>query len=232
VVPLDTVNVVTANKTLVVLDKTNHQLWQADLSYDLPSLPGAEPGQAGPFGQGPCVEHKGGLYVFDQGELVAYDLATGARRWGLPSIGIAGIFFDDQDNLYVNTTTAGLDTLRYSRQIDISQPVHPVAFKIDSRTGKTLWTQHTPGMIHYVSGKFVYALESYMPPDEEELTRPLVQTGLETPPYLRITRINPETGRTLWEHFQQRGPVDVRFDKNRIRLVFKKEVQALKFLSF
>ena len=83
-----------------------------------------------------------------------------------------------------------------------------------------------------MSGKFVYCVQSYMPEDEEVLTRPLVQTGMETPAYLRITRINPKTGADMWEHFEQRAPVDVRFDNNRIRLVFKKEVQALKFLSF
>ncbi len=232
VVPLQSVNVVTANKTLVVLDKTNHKLWQATHSYNIPSTAGAEEGESGFYGQGPCVEHKGGLYVCDQGGLVAYDLATGARRWGLPSVGIAGIFFDDQNNLYVNTTTAGLDAIKYSRQIDISQKVRPVVFKIDSRTGKTLWTAHTPSLISYVSGKFVYCVQSYMPEDEEVLTRPLVQTGMETPAYLRITRINPKTGADMWEHFEQRAPVDVRFDNNRIRLVFKKEVQALKFLSF
>ena len=34
------------------------------------------------------------------------------------------------------------------------------------------------------------------------------------------------------EHFQQRAPMDVRFDKNTIRLVFKKEVQVLRSVSF
>jgi hypothetical protein len=34
----------------------------------------------------------------------------------------------------------------------------------------------------------------------------------------------------MWEHFQQRAPLDVRFDRNTIRLVFKKEVQVLRTL--
>jgi hypothetical protein len=230
--PLETVNVVTANKLIVVLDKANNKLWQSTLSYNVNPNLGAGEGQTGLYGQGPCVEHKGGLYLFDQGELVAFDLATGGRRWGLPSIGIAGMFFDDQDNIYVNSTTAGLDAIKYSRQIDISQKVRPVVFKIQSRTGKTLWTQHPGGMISYVAGKFVYTVQSYMPEEPDEDGPPPVETGFETPPSLRITRLNPRTGSALWEHFQERAPLDVRFDKNRLRLVFKKEVQVLKYLSF
>jgi hypothetical protein len=230
--PLRTVNVVSANKLIIVLDKANNKLWQSTLSYNVNPNLGAGQGENGLYGQGPCVEHKGGLYLFDQGGLVAFDLATGARRWGLPSIGIAGVFFDDQDNIYVNSTTAGLDSIKYSRQIDISQNARPVVFKINSRTGKTVWTQHPGGMISYVSGKFAYAVQSYMPEEPDEDGPAPVETGFEASPYLRITRLNPRTGSALWEHFQQRAPLDVQFDENRIRLVFKKEVQVLKYLSF
>jgi hypothetical protein len=230
--PLQTVNVVAANKMIIVLDKANDRLWQSTLSYNVNPNLGAGQGENGLYGQGPCVEHKGGLYVFDQGGLVAFDLAAGARRWGLPSIGIAGVFFDDEDNIYVNSTTASLDSIKYSRQIDISQNAHPVVFKINSRTGKTLWTQHPGGMLSYVSGKFAYTVQSYMPEEPDEDGPAPVETGFEASPYFRITRLNPRTGSALWEHFQQRAPLDVQFDRNRIRLVFKKEVQVLKYLSF
>ena len=232
--PLETVTVVTACKLVVVLDKAYNQLWQSTLSYSVNPNLGAGEGETGLFGQGPCVEHNGGLFLFDQGELVAFDLATGARRWGLPSIGIAGMFFDDQDNIYVNSTTAGLDSIKYSRQIDISQNARPVVFKLQSRTGKTLWTQHPAGMISYVSGKFVYAVQSYMPEEPDEDGPAPVETGFETRAFMRIARLDPRTGAALWEYQdpKPRAPLDVQFDKNRIRLVFKKEVQVLKYLSF
>jgi hypothetical protein len=35
----------------------------------------------------------------------------------------------------------------------------------------------------------------------------------------------------MWEHFQQRAPVDIEFNHNVVRIVFKKEVQVLKFPS-
>ncbi len=87
-------------------------------------------------------------------------------------------------------------------------------------------------MISYVSGKFVYTVQSYVPEEPDEDGPAPVETGFETPPSLRITRLNPRTGSALWEHFQERAPLDVQFDKNRIRLVFKREVQVLKYLSF
>ncbi|HWQ91948.1 MAG TPA: hypothetical protein VN673_09775, partial [Clostridia bacterium] len=77
----------------------------------------------------------------------------------------------------------------------------------------------------------VYTLQSYMP-YEPDLDDEVIDDGPSTPPYMRIRRINPRNGSEMWEHFQQRAPLDVQFDKNSIRLVFKKEVQVLKFLSF
>ena len=55
---------------------------------------------------------------------------------------------------------------------------------------------------------------------------------LEKPPYLRIARIDPKAGRELWVHEQDRCPVDVQFDQNTIELIFKREVQVLKYLAW
>ena len=35
----------------------------------------------------------------------------------------------------------------------------------------------------------------------------------------------------MWDYYQARAPLDVQFNGNMIELVFKKEVQVLKFLS-
>jgi hypothetical protein len=151
----------------------------------------------------------------------------------VPSVGIAGLFFDDQGMLYVNTTTAGPQGLRFSRQIDISAKTSDVVLKLDPRTGKTLWSAEPGGLACYVSGKFIYTMRAYMPDDEDEDGNPYQpETGFDTLPFLKLKRLNPKNGREMWEHFQQRGPLDVQFDKNVIRLVFKKEVQVLKFLTF
>jgi hypothetical protein len=230
--PQKTVNVLTANKRLIVFDQSNRKLWESSLNYNVTGGPGAAPNGDPAYGQGPCVEHKDGLYVFDEGVLTAFDRATGNVRWRLPSVGIAGLFFDDKDMLYVNTTTASPERIKYSRQIDISQKAVSVVMKIDSRSGKTLWTAQPGGLVAYVSGPYVYSVQSYQPQDEEDENPYVPDTGFETPPYLRIKRLNPKTGREMWEHFQQRAPVGVGFDRNRIALVFKKEVQVLRCLAF
>src|SRR5207302_1049268 len=121
ILPLQTVNVVAANKTIMVFDKANNPLWKSLLNYNLGEGFGLMDRQEGLYGQGPCVERKGSLYVFDQGVLTAFDLATGNVRWRLPSVGITGLFFDDQEMMYVNTTTADPESIRYSRQIDVTQ---------------------------------------------------------------------------------------------------------------
>jgi hypothetical protein len=229
--PLDSVNVLAANKSILVFDKSNKLLWKAGLNYNVSGDLSSLEAENATYGQGPCVEHKGGLYVFDEGVLTAFDLATGNARWRLPSVGITGIFFDDHDMMYVNTTTAGPDSIRYSRQIDVSQQTGAVVLKLDSKSGKVLWNAELGGLINYVSGKYLFTVKMYQPYERDEEELKSIQEEYQAPPYLRIKRIDPRTGREMWEHFQQRAPLDIQFDKNTIRLVFRKEVQVLRFLA-
>lgn len=224
---LKTVNVLAAGKTLIVFDKTNKKLWQAALTYNVAGGAGAADEESSSFGEGPCVERGDTLYVFDQAVLTAFDMATGNARWRLPSVGVVGLFFDDQGMLYVNTTTADPENIKYSRQIDITQKIDAILLKIDPQTGRTLWSVKPGGFISYLSGKFIYTVQFYDPGDEEASP-----TGIQLPAYMRLRRISPSDGRVLWEHDQERAPLDVRFKGNSIQIVFKKEVQVLKFLSF
>jgi outer membrane protein assembly factor BamB len=227
--PLTTVNVLAANKTLLVLDKSNKQLWQSPLTHNVSrGLAALEPEHA-PYGLGPCVERKDALYVFDEGVLTAFDKEKGTVRWRLPSVGISGLFFDDQGMIYVNSTTASPDTIKYSNQIDITRKASPVVMKIDPRAGKGLWTAHVGGLINYVSGPFIYTMQSYQADDDDSDLSMDAMLGRES--FLSIKRINPKNGHLIWEHTQKRVPLDVQFDRNTIRLVFRKEVQVLRFLA-
>lgn len=235
--PLTTVNAIVAGRSLVVLDKSNKQKWQSTLNY--PVLGGG----GGTFddddeaeehgGLGPLVERGDTLYLFDQGVLSAFEVATGNARWRLPSVGVSGIFFDDAGMIYVNTTTASPDNIKYSKQIDVGDRINPVVLKLDPKTGKELWKQTLSGNISYLAGQYIYSV-AYTGPrdDDDEINPDLAALGLEKRPYLRIRRINSKNGRILWEHFQQRGPLNVQIDRNTIQLVFKREVQVLKYLSF
>jgi outer membrane protein assembly factor BamB len=167
--------------------------------------------------------------VFDAGVLTAFELKTGNVRWRLPSVGITGLFFDDQGMMFVNSTTASPESIKFSHQININQKSVSAVLKVNPANGKILWTAQPGGLVNYVAGKFIYTVQSFAPEEEED--NPYRQeTGFEAQPYLRIQRLNPRNGHPMWEHFQQRAPLDVWFDKNLIHLVFKKEVQVLKTL--
>ena len=180
----------------------------------------------------PCVEHEDTLYVFDQGVLSAFDLATGNARWRVPSVGVSRIFFDDKGALYANTTTATPDNIRFARQIDVNDKINPVIMKVDAKTGKILWQLQRKGQLNYVSGKFLYSIEVQHGDEYEEIDD-LTKIGqaLHGAPHIFIWRINPKNGGVMWEHYQERPPLDVQFDKNRIEMLFKKELQELKYFS-
>ncbi|HOX58223.1 MAG TPA: PQQ-binding-like beta-propeller repeat protein [Candidatus Paceibacterota bacterium] len=229
--PLTTVNVLAANKMVLVLDKANKKLWQSPLSYNVRGGYGGLEGDDAPNGVGPCVERKGTLYVIDEGVLTAFDLATGQARWRLPSIGIMGLFFDEQGMIYANTTTAGPDALKYPNQIDITRKDSSLVLKLEPRTGKVLWKADLGGVLNYLSGQYIYSTRAYQADLGEEGEAYTADSIAGRSSFLSIKRINPKNGRVMWEHCQDRAPLDVRFDQNTIRLVFRKEVQVLRFLS-
>jgi hypothetical protein len=230
--PLKTVNVLAAGKTLIVFDKANKKLWLAPLTYNVPAGNGAVNGETSPFGAGPCVEQGDTVYVFDQAVLTAFDLATGNARWRVPTVGVVGLFSDDHGMLYVNTTTADPENIRYSRQIDITQKIQADLLKIDPRTGKILWNVQPGGFISYLSGNFIYTVQIYNP--SKEKTKMADVAGITpNPPHIWIRRINPKNGQVIWVYYQaDKGPtLDVQFKANSIELVFAKEVEVLKYLS-
>jgi len=231
--PQSTVNVLIAGKYVFVFDLENKLKWQTTLNF--PVAGGGtflDPDQAEQSGLGPVVERDRTLFIYDQGVLSAFDLVTGNARWRLPSVGIAGMYFDDAGMIYLNTTTAGLDKIKYSRQIDVNDRTGDVVLKLDSRTGKELWKYADGGRIAYLSGKYIYTV-SYVPPldDDEAVDENMAALGLSTKPYLRLRRINPRTGRSMWDYYEPRGALDVVVHKNSFQIVLKKEVEVLKFLS-
>jgi hypothetical protein len=230
--PLTTVNVLTANKIVLVFDKQNKKLWQSALSYNVSGGYGNQDNERATFGLGPCVESKDTLYVIDQGVLTAFDLATGNARWRLPSIGIMGLFFDGEGMIYLNTTTASPDSLKYSNQIDINRKDSYLVMKLEPKAGKVQWTADVRGLVSYVSDKFIYSVRSYHADNDEESATYTLDSIAGRESELVIKRLNPKNGRVMWEHVQKRAPLDVEFDQNTIRLVFKHEVQVLRFVAF
>ncbi len=229
--PQATVNVLVAGTTLLVLDQQNRRKWESALMYPL-----AEAGDLAVRHRdrlGPVVEHDQSLYVFDQGVLSALDLATGAARWRLPSVGVRGLFFDDAGALYVNTTTASPDRIKYARQIDVSERAGNLTLKLDAKNGKEQWRYVEGGWLAYVSGRYLYAVD-YTPPrddDADEDQQTLAALGLGTTPHLNIRRLNPKNGRVMWNYYQPHGAWDIEMRDNVLSLVLKREVLILKFLA-
>ncbi|HEY2952504.1 MAG TPA: PQQ-binding-like beta-propeller repeat protein, partial [Verrucomicrobiae bacterium] len=223
---LKTVDLLVAGTTLLVFDKSNKKLWESKLTYPIAGGFGFtdEAGDEEETPSAPGVERDGALYFFDQGVLTAFDLATGNVRWRMPSVGVSRLYFDGRGAIYVSTTSASAERLKYSQQIDVSQKTASLIQKVEAKSGKTLWKVEGRGSVAYVSGKFIYAVVSSPGVDG------LVGMGAVVP-HIRIFRLAAGSGRTLWEHHQTRYPLDVAFDQNKIELLFDKELQVLKFIS-
>ena len=231
VIEQKTVTIVTGGEMFVVLDKSNKKLWQANLAYKIGlgmGLDDNDPGQTSP-GLGPIVERDDTLYVYDQATLNAYDLASGNVRWRVPTIGIVGMFFDDLGSMYVNSTSADLDTIRFARQIDIGKKITAAVLRIDCKTGKVYWNVQPGGLVSHVEGKFVFCFASHQAPDLDPDSLTTLPGMLNSA--LAIRRLNPKTGSIVWDYAEQRCPLSVRFNGNVIELVFRKEVEVLKFLT-
>ena len=184
------------------------------------------------FGEGPVVERGDTLYMFDQGVLSAFEVANGNARWRLPLVGVSGLHFDGKGMIYANASSASPDILKYPNQIDVSAKAGQIILKINEKTGATVWRLDQEGLVSYVSGKFIYTTETHHGAEADEgIGLSGVKTGLEIPPHIRIKRLDPKNGRELWEHYQRRAPLDVRFENNTIQLLFRKEFQVLKFFA-
>ena len=219
---LETVNVLLSSRTMQVFDRSGKKLWETQLENSLSG--GVAPDEidfwASP-GAGPCVERGDALYAYDNNTLLAFDLASGNSRWKTSAGGISGLYFDDAGSIYGNAASPNATGGDQSRDL---------VFKFDAKTGNILWKADREGAVTYVSGKFVYTTE-WEREREEDQQLIKVETIFDVPPHIRIKRLDPLNGRIMWSHYQKRMPLDVRFDKNSIQILFKKEMQYLKFLS-
>lgn len=233
--PLKTMDIITAGTKAIAIDHSNKKLWEASLNYtvsggrDLEDLFDSE-SDAHESGLGPCVEKGDTVFIYDSGSLAAFDRNTGEARWRLPSAGISGLWFDDKGMLYVNTTTAGGDSVRYSKQVNIHDKAMSLILKVDPKTGKTLWDCQAAKHIAYMWKKYIYTTDQFEGDDPEGEGMGSV-TGIVMKPFLRIRRIDASNGRIVWEHVQDRCPLDLHFHENTIQLMFRKEVQHLKILT-
>jgi hypothetical protein len=227
---LPTVDLLVAGNQLAVFDKQNRKLFDAHLSY-----PVSDRFQPDHWDHRsvPAIESGGSLYFFDKAVLTVFSLPAGEIRWRLTSVGINKILFDDQGALYVDSTTALPEDIQYSEQIS-AQGAAPVLLKVEPQSGKILWQAQRLGDDCYVSGRFLYtsgaqqggvALVNGL---AEALNSPQQQGTV----YFRVYRLDPATGKPLWEFYREAAPGALDFAQNRFLVRFGGEVEVWKYLTF
>ena len=228
--PQKTVDVVVAGKTLIAVDKQNKKLFESKLSY--------------PVGQqylsfraersnNPGLEADQTLYFIDEGMLTAFELPSGTVRWRLPSVGISRAQFDAHGMLYMNTSSAAPEDIKYSDQITFDK-ISPVILKVDPQSGKILWKVAKLGQQCFFSGKFLYATSvDFGGLGLANALSEALDAPQDVPVYFHVYRIDPANGKLIWDFYrEQKAPEEVDFQNNQFLLRFGKEVQLLKFLSF
>jgi hypothetical protein len=147
-------------------------------------------------------------------------------RWRLPGVGTSGLLFDDRGMVYLNTTDAAQERLKYSQQVDIENKTRQLILKVDPHSGKILWRARNVGRLARTTGKFLYSVE-WAPGEDGARPRPNMM-----PAHVRIHRLDPGNGGVIWEYFQAREPLAFDFERNMIQVLFKQEMQIVKFFSF
>jgi len=217
---LKTVDLVTAGHTIVALDRENKKLWEATMTYPLSTQSSAKPGRA------PCLEAYRSVFVADEGMLACLDAATGAPRWRLNSVGIRQILDDGKGALYVATTTASIEDLRYKQDVNVKKRIDPVIVKVDAATGKLLWPRSCDGNEILRAGRFIYAS---FPTEGYELMN--LEEGAKDRYSLKL--LNQEHGTWYWNYQQNnRAFRRVEAAENWILLQFVDKAVVLKFFSF
>jgi hypothetical protein len=222
---LQTVDVLTAGKRLIVFSKTNQKLWEAKLAYPVSPRFTGEPGSPP---QAPCFEAGNRLFLFDQGTLTAFELKTGKVQFQATSVFISQAVLGRRGRVYVATTSAPAQIIPSSQEPKFSEEILPLVLGVDAANGKVLWATARVGEQIHVTGDFLYASRA-----QGSKLGVFAASGDEarTPVHYRIYRLAPESGKELWEYYQPRAPVYFEPRENRLLLQYEKEVQLLKFLS-
>ncbi len=226
---LKTVDVLVAGNVVHVFNRSNQKIWESTLSYPIAERFQSHGSWWG-VGQrelaaAPCMEMGDTLYFFDQGVLTAFDIKSGTARWRMPSVGISTIQFDNQGLLYVTTTSANPESIRYSEQVSLEK-VEPIIVKVDPVTGRPLWRVEKVGDQCYLAGKYVYITRAQTPAGLVALA-----SGGAAATSFRLYRLNPRNGKQLWEYYRSGGPGSLDFYDNEILFQSSDKLEVLKFLS-
>ena len=211
------VDVLTDMEHLYIFDKQNQLLKKDPLSFPVHSS----------FSTGsenvPFLEHGGRLYFFDQGALTAYELPSGKAAWRLPSVGITTIQANDDNHLFVNSTTAPVESIQYSEQEYIKDRSKAVLIKVNAKSGKKLWESKQAGQKSRLAGDYLYGTQV----SSSSLSS---LTGAAPADRFKLLRIDPGDGDRIWEKMIEGGQA-IDFNGTRILVQSFGNYRVFKYLT-
>lgn len=217
-----TVDCLVAGNTLIVFNKNNQKIWEAKLTYGISPRYADDEEE-----QGPALEVGNRLLFYDQGVLSCFDLKKGEAQWRVNSVGISGVVPDNQGNIYVSSTTAEPEAIRYDKQITFSNMVYPMIVKVQVGNGKVLWQSARVGTDAMVSNGIIYTTFSQISGAERISA---AAGGEEAPTHWRIFRLDPDSGKDLWEFHRIGVPHEVLPKGKRVILNTGERLLFLKYM--
>ncbi len=215
-------DVLVAGTDLTALEKDNRAAWTAKLSYPV----GPEFLEGGT--RSPVAANGSRLYVFDLGTLTSFDLRSGKVAWRLQSVGIQQVV-PSGDAIYVSTSSAGPEAIKYNEGIHFSDRTYPIILKVEASTGKVLWSLDRMADRVVTSGKFLYVARSATSA-MESLSAVSEQRDADVTFILR--RIDPATGKPEWSWMQNGAPDDWSARNNTLLVRRRHVLKLLKFASW
>jgi hypothetical protein len=217
-----TVDFLVASTNLLVFNKNNQKIWEARLAY--PILPTFWEDDEG----GPALEAGNRLLFYDQGVLTSFDIKKGDAQWRVNSVGIKGLALDGQGNVYLDSSTAGPENIRYSRQVNFAEKIYPMIVKVELKSGKVLWQSPRVGTDCMISGPYVYTTDSQI--SGVDMMSSMMGSEKGVPMHWRLFRLSPSNGKDQWEYYRAGAPESVRPRMKQILLQSKTELRMLKFM--
>lgn len=210
---------VTASTKLVALNANNEKAWEASLTA--PAVIG-EDSQWDSQPAPPCFEAAGRLYFFDRAALNAFDAATGAALWRVPSVGIRKVVTDANGDLYVHSANLPTDSLQFISER--SKMVNPVLFKVAAKTGAIEWSQDKYEDV-WAEGGDLYALR--IGKNAADIENQVFAPGTAPEARVKIFKLTRGAGKPRWEWFQTKMPHDVVTFGKTLAIRFRDEVQIV-----
>lgn len=215
-----------AGTELRALGKDGRTAWTAQLSHPVA-------GSDGDFGDdddgvAPIVLNGSRTYAVDRGTLTALDTKTGKVAWRLPSVGISQVL-PVGDALYVATTSAGPEALKFKEGFRLNDRTYPIVLKVEAATGKVLWSFERLADRVVANGGFIYGMRSATSAFEaigaaSENRDPAVTFSLR--------RLEPTEGKMMWNWSQKGSPRDVAARRNVLLVRNATEVKLLRFAAW